>query len=222
ASFSMPSGLNRASSGLYLAKASSRQDLVNEGDRDLMGLHPVWKIPANMVDTVQRQWTSKSLGTLPVIASSDEHDQHLQPCVFLWGRQAWEALGVLMISWDLFAVPLQVFEPYSMELTASTTVLTTLYWTCDVPFTFLASQQSDGAQHISFKAMARQYASSLSHIGNPILLRFVSLLRCLRVPRFIFKSRAGILVYSTLIASMGNALQQIKKLNEERTEQFAK
>ncbi|CAE8595031.1 unnamed protein product, partial [Polarella glacialis] len=94
------------------------------------------------------------------------------------------------------------------------------YWTCDVPFTFLASQQSDGAQHISFKAMARQYASSwllfdsimvlvnwlavvqLSHIGNPILLRFVSLLRCLRVPRFIFKSRAGILVYSTLIASM--------------------
>ncbi|CAE8718127.1 unnamed protein product, partial [Polarella glacialis] len=85
------------------------------------------------------------------------------------------------------------------------------YWTCDVPFTFLASQQSDGAQHISFKAMARQYASSwllfdsimvlvnwlavvqLSHIGNPILLRFVSLLRCLRVPRFIFKSRAGIL-----------------------------
>ncbi|CAE8590739.1 unnamed protein product, partial [Polarella glacialis] len=261
-----------------------------------------------------------------------------------------------MISWDLFAVPLQVFEPYSIELILSTTILTTLYWTCDVPFTFLASQQSEGSGRKSLKAMAKQYASSwllfdsimvlinwlaviltifvaagmqdeaLTHIGNPNLLRFVNSVRCLRVPRFIFKSQAGILalleeygaskkfrilsgiagmlvfivltnhliacafygiatipsldtnwayyafdqtgrtsvlyryttsfhwamgmfhtsgsdilptnsqerifvqfviiwnltVYSTLIASMGNALQQLRELNEERTEQFAK
>ncbi|CAE8693180.1 unnamed protein product [Polarella glacialis] len=341
-----PKSFSRASSSAYLARMS----------RELMGLHPVWRNQAILFGTQRLQWAKgkRGTGTLMDVPSSEEQEQQLYAC--LWGWQAWEVLGLLMISWDLFAVPMQVFEPYPIEIIVSTTILTTLYWTCDVPFTFLASQHSDGGRHLSLKAKARQCASSwvlfdsimvlvnwlavvliivvaaerhdhaLSHIGGQEMLKFVSGFRVLRVPRFIFKSKAGFLalleeyggstkvrimsgiagmlvfivltnhliacafygiatipgldtnwayyafeltgrtswlyryttsyhwamglfhtsgsdilptnsaerifvqfvliwnlaVFSTLIASMGNALQQLRELNEERTEQFAK
>ncbi|CAE8650689.1 unnamed protein product [Polarella glacialis] len=350
---------SRAVSSAYLSRASSRQDLASDGEtpKDLMGLHPVWRNQANMGGAPQIRWAKSKVrgtGTLIEIRSSEEQNQQLDDC--LWGHQAWEVLGLLMISWDLLALPMQVFQPFPGELLVSTTILTTLYWTCDVPFTFLASQHSDGARQISVKAMTLQCASSwllfdsimvlvnwlavvltifsaarrhdeaLSHIHDQELLRFVSSFRVLRVPRFIFKSKAGFLalleeyggsqkvrimfgiagmlvfivltnhliacafygiatmssldtnwayfafeltgrtslsyryatsmhwamglfhtsgsdilptnsqerifvqfviiwnltVFSTLIASMGNALQQLRELNEERTEQFAK
>ncbi|CAE8631144.1 unnamed protein product [Polarella glacialis] len=352
----VPSAL---SSSAYLARATSRQDVASDGDTfdmQLMGLHPVWKNQAHILGTQQLRWAQSTgrTGTIVDDRSSEEQDHQLY--AYLWGRQAWEVLGLLMICVDLVAVPMQVFEPYPIELILITTILTTLYWTCDVPFSFVASQHSDGARHISWKAMARQYASSwllfdsimvlvnwlavvltifvaaerndqaLSHIGSPKLLRLVSWFRVLRVPRFIFKSKAGFLVlleeyggskrvriisgiagmlvfivltnhliacafygiatipglddnwayyafeltgrtswlyryttsyhwamglfhtsgsdiiptnsaerifvqfvliwnlavFSTLIASIGNALQQLRELNEERTEQFAK
>ncbi|CAE8602678.1 unnamed protein product [Polarella glacialis] len=216
---------HRASSSAFFARASSRQSFASDGgdtfDRELAGLHPGWKNHANTFGTQQLQWaqSTRGTGTLLAVLSSEEHDQQLYAC--LWGRQAWEVLGLLMISLDFFAVPMQVFEPYPIELILITTILTTLYWTCDIPFSFLASQHSDGARHISLKAIARQCASSwllfdsimvlvnwlavvltifaatecyyLSHIGSPKLLRFVSSFRFLRVPRFIFKSKAGFL-----------------------------
>ncbi|CAE8658513.1 unnamed protein product [Polarella glacialis] len=221
--------LNRVISCGSLARASSRQSFASDGGdtlvRELTCLHPVWKNHANTLGTQQLQWAqnkARGTGTLLKVLSSEEHDQRLYAC--LWGRQAWEVLGLLMICLDLVAVPMQVFEPYPIELILITTILTTLYWTCDVPFSFVASQHSDGARHMSLKAMARQYASSwllfdsimvlvnwlamvltiyvaakrndqaLSLIGSPKLLRFVSSFRVLRVPRFIFKSKAGFLV----------------------------
>ncbi|CAE8723503.1 unnamed protein product, partial [Polarella glacialis] len=162
---------SRASSSAYPARASSRQSVASEGsatfDRELTGLHPIWKTQANTFGTQRvpmgglgqhfRSKTGRGTRIIDTV-SSEEQDQQLYEG--LWGRQAWEVVGLLMISLDFFAVPMQVFEPYPIELIMSTTILTTLYWTCDVPFSFLVSLHSDGARHISLKAMARQYASS--------------------------------------------------------------
>ncbi|CAE8655106.1 unnamed protein product, partial [Polarella glacialis] len=217
-----PKSFSRASSRLFLEKASSRLDLGasdGEGSRELTGLHPVWKFHSSMVGTSQLQSPQRA-GSLHLRTSEKQYQQSVHS---LWGHQAWEVLGLLMISWDLFAVPMQVFAPFPEELIVSTTILTTLYWTCDVPFTFMPSKHADGTRHISLKAMARQCASSwllfdsimvlvnwlvvvltifvaaersdkaLSHIGGQEMLKFVSGFRVLRVPRFIFKSKAGFL-----------------------------
>ncbi|CAE8737926.1 unnamed protein product, partial [Polarella glacialis] len=170
--------LNRASSSASTARDSSRQSFASDGcdtfDRELTGLHPVWKNHANTFSTQQLQWAqSKARGTGTIIDDRSSEEQDHQLYAYLWGRQAWEVLGLLMISLDLVAVPMQVFEPYPIELILITTILTTLYWTCDVPFSFVASQHSDGARHMSLKAMAG-FLVLLEEYGGSKRVRIIS------------------------------------------------
>ncbi|CAE8602004.1 unnamed protein product, partial [Polarella glacialis] len=116
----------------YLGRATSRPDLPSDGDafdRQLMGLHPVWKNQAQIFGTQQLHWAQSTFKTGTIINDQsstrggsrrlqrqqrarfrwagqhcEEQDHHLY--AYLWGRQAWEVLGLLMISLDLVAVPL--------------------------------------------------------------------------------------------------------------------
>merc|ERR1719382_2384929 len=60
-------------------------------------------------------------------------------------RILWEAIGTALIIYDLVTVPLQAFTLDLAKFGAVTSWAGALYWTADVPFSFLVGFYADGA-----------------------------------------------------------------------------
>ncbi|CAE7254380.1 AKT1 [Symbiodinium sp. CCMP2592] len=52
-------------------------------------------------------------------------------------RITWEVFGLLLIIYDLIWLPMQVFDPTDSQFTVATGVLSSIYWTFDIPLSFL-------------------------------------------------------------------------------------
>jgi len=121
-------------------------------------------------------------------------------------RLAWDILGIPILSWDLITIPLGVFTLGSLgdDIFSGMGWVTLIYWTIDLPFTFLTGYfDSEGTLIMDVKAIAKHYmhgffgldiciilADWLSVImelvggGGGGLLSNVAVLRVFRITRF--------------------------------------
>jgi len=73
-------------------------------------------------------------------------------------RLAWDALGLLLITYDCITMPLQVFETSPTPFTWAVAWLATGYWTADVPGSFLVGFHCDGIVEMRLEKIAAHYA----------------------------------------------------------------
>mmetsp|Transcript_56164 Transcript_56164/g.149338 ORF Transcript_56164/g.149338 Transcript_56164/m.149338 type:complete len:626 (-) Transcript_56164:54-1931(-) len=72
-------------------------------------------------------------------------------------RILWEAIGTALILYDLVTVPLQAFALDLAKFGVVTSWAAALYWTADVPFSFLVGFYADGALETRISKTAAHY-----------------------------------------------------------------
>jgi len=60
------------------------------------------------------------------------------------GRIAWDALGIMAITWDVLMVPMQVFNPPVTTFTVFMNLFTQFFWTADIGCSFMTGYVDDG------------------------------------------------------------------------------
>jgi len=122
-------------------------------------------------------------------------------------RLAWDLIGIPVLSWDLITIPMGVYDmgPRGGDIMAGAGWVTLIYWTIDMPCTFLTGFfDSDGNVVMNHKEIARTYLHGffgldltivvadwlsvimeiISGAGGGGFLANVSVLRIFRITRF--------------------------------------
>jgi len=122
-------------------------------------------------------------------------------------RLVWDILGIPILSWDLITIPLGVFSigPTGNEIMGGAGWVTLIYWTIDLPCTFLTGYFDDeGTLVMDLRKIARNYVHAffgldvliivadwtsviLENLGSaaPPALSNMSILRVFRITRFV-------------------------------------
>lgn len=126
-------------------------------------------------------------------------------------KLAWDIVGIPVLAWDLITIPMQVFDIGETPLMIAMGWVTLIYWTIDMPVTFTTGffdKNKEGELIMDLRAIAHHYlrgpfALDLLIIGAdwagifinmlgdgaPSFLQNMSLLRALRISRFIRLTR---------------------------------
>eukprot|EP00928_Gymnodinium_smaydae_P041080 TRINITY_DN27814_c0_g1_i2.p1 TRINITY_DN27814_c0_g1~~TRINITY_DN27814_c0_g1_i2.p1 ORF type:complete len:579 (-),score=114.96 TRINITY_DN27814_c0_g1_i2:30-1766(-) len=83
----------------------------------------------------------------------------LQPTSYI--RGAWDACSMFLVAVDLYMIPLQFLDPDETSVTLAILWLTRLFWTVDIPLTFLTgSIKPDGTCEMRCGPISRMYLTS--------------------------------------------------------------
>eukprot|EP00439_Symbiodinium_sp_Y106_P003330 s7333_g1.t1 len=76
-------------------------------------------------------------------------------------RIMWEVFGLLLIIYDLIWLPMQVFDQTDSQCTVATGVLSSIYWTFDIPLSFLVgfAIQDQGVIEKDLQKIAWNYST---------------------------------------------------------------
>eukprot|EP00930_Biecheleria_cincta_P026051 TRINITY_DN18429_c0_g1_i1.p1 TRINITY_DN18429_c0_g1~~TRINITY_DN18429_c0_g1_i1.p1 ORF type:complete len:1323 (-),score=214.52 TRINITY_DN18429_c0_g1_i1:779-4429(-) len=72
-------------------------------------------------------------------------------------RLVWDVIGILLIAYDIVFIPFQVFNPPSNNFTSFMSMFGTVFWTADIPLSFLVGFHSEGIIRMKLSSIARQY-----------------------------------------------------------------
>lgn len=125
-------------------------------------------------------------------------------------RICWDLLSVLVLLYDLFTLPLTIFDYDDLDTVAYVRIATSVFWTVDIPCTFLVGFERRGIIERRFVVVARRYmqtwfvpdifivgsdwlllllgapagAASVGRVGKALrMMRVVRLLRVIRVAK---------------------------------------
>lgn len=88
-------------------------------------------------------------------------------------RLFWDMVGIPILSWDLITIPLGVFSMGALgdEVMAGAGWVTLIYWTIDLPFTFLTGFfNDDGDLIMDMRSIAKQYLKGFFGLDLVIIL----------------------------------------------------
>jgi hypothetical protein len=121
-------------------------------------------------------------------------------------KHAWDSFGLGLIAYEIFTAPLQIFSPPFTDLSRLLTLAGTIYWTLDITMQFFMGYfTKDGivesrlwkirraymkrwflldiiAVVIDYMCVALSDSSTLDYVGLVRILRFIRLVRVLKVP----------------------------------------
>jgi len=76
-------------------------------------------------------------------------------------RAVWDTLSLLLVTWDMVMLPLQFLEPESTDFTRTLAWITRMFWTFDLPASFLTGfLLSDGSIQLNPKSVIRHYVKT--------------------------------------------------------------
>lgn len=75
-------------------------------------------------------------------------------------RLVWDIAGMALIAYDLVMFPLMFFHPPRYIVFDIMALLTTIFWTCDIPMSFLVGYHDGGIIKLNLADIARKYARS--------------------------------------------------------------
>lgn len=155
-----------------------------EAEEDAIEMLAIWKMrrksTSNMGSSRQRgRGSGANLNNSHLKRSSktdlenmqEQESEWEQNCVFrrLSGmvskpssakRLAWDIIGVLLIGYDLFWIPMQAFDPEKVTFTEFMSWFTTSFWTIDIPCSFLVGFHREGILEMRLNRIARHYTKT--------------------------------------------------------------
>lgn len=107
-------------------------------------------------------WHAQASTLSVQVGDSMLEDSFLQRFVFLPGsklRVSWDVVGVLFVAYDGFMIPfMQAFHKTEISTTLAILMLvSTVFWTFDIPITFLTGYYVDGLIEMRMSRIAKRY-----------------------------------------------------------------
>eukprot|EP00448_Togula_jolla_P026156 CAMPEP_0170653284 /NCGR_PEP_ID=MMETSP0224-20130122/47328_1 /TAXON_ID=285029 /ORGANISM="Togula jolla, Strain CCCM 725" /LENGTH=722 /DNA_ID=CAMNT_0010985151 /DNA_START=12 /DNA_END=2183 /DNA_ORIENTATION=- len=103
-------------------------------------------------------------------------------------RLTWDVLSTLMVTYDLFTIPLLAFGYDDMEAIATIDLIITIFWTMDLVAAFLTGYHSGSGIEMRIHMTARKY---LSHSSNHTAAAFLKVQRLLAQAHELLKSETS-------------------------------
>jgi hypothetical protein len=142
----------------------------------------------------------------------DEHVATMQGCVLnpaSHAKLAWDVVGIPVLAWDLITIPMQVFQIGDTPLMLTMGWVTLIYWTIDIPVTFVTGYfNHDGDLIMSLGQIRHHYLRGfffldfiiiaadwvsifIGLLGDsaPGFMKNMAIMRILRISRFVRLTR---------------------------------
>lgn len=84
-------------------------------------------------------------------------------------RMCWDLFSILCMFYDVLMIPMQVFPFPSTVVTRVLDFCTVVFWTLDIPFTFLSGFQSQGILEMRPRKIAKSYFKTLFFVDLVIV-----------------------------------------------------
>ena len=85
-------------------------------------------------------------------------------------RIGWDIASIAVVSYDVLTVPLVAFKGMDSELFKTIGLGTTVFWTADIPFTFLSGYHAGGVVEMRPPKIAKAYLKSWFWVDILIVL----------------------------------------------------